>query len=69
MNIPACYDPVFLAEQLAMEQDKLMEKTLCCSVCRCTLYPGNKYHKHLHTVVCPSCLEELAESTEIVDYE
>ena len=68
-DIPDCYDPVYQAEQLALEQDKLMEKTLCCSICFRTLYPGNKYHEHRHTVVCPSCLEELTYGVEYVDSE
>lgn len=66
MMIPDCYDPVAQAERLAMEQDKLMEDTMCCSICRCTLYPGNKYHKHQCTVVCPSCLDGLIEGVEYV---
>lgn len=67
MEIPMCYDPVLQAERLAMEQDKRMERTMCCRVCGCTLYPGDKYHQCLKTVVCTSCLEELVESEEVVD--
>ena len=66
-DIPGCYDPVYQAEQLALEQDKLMEKTLCCSICSCTIYPGDKYHEHLGVVVCSFCLEELNENADFVD--
>ena len=66
MQIPDCYDPVYQAEQLALEQDKLMEDTVCCTFCRRTLYPGEKIHVAGFRVVCPSCLEELQENIEIV---
>lgn len=66
-DIPGCYDPIYQAERLALEQDKLMEKTLCCSICRCTLYPGDKYHEHRGVVVCSFCLEELNENADFVD--
>ena len=66
-DIPDCYDPVYQAEQLALEQDKLMEKTLCCSICRCTLYHGDKYHEYRGVVVCSFCLEELNENADFVN--
>ena len=67
MKIPDCYDPVYQAERLAMEQDKLMENTMQCADCGSTLYPGDKYHEHNHLVICPSCLEELKDNIEIVE--
>ena len=67
MNIPSCYDPVYQAERLAMEQDKLMENTVQCTICRRTLYPGDKRHVACAAVVCPSCLEELQENTETIE--
>ena len=67
MNIPSCYDPVYQAERLAMEQDKLMENTVQCTICRRTLYPGDKCHVAYNSVVCASCMEELAENVEVVD--
>ena len=66
-DIPGCYDPVYQAERLAMEQDKLMENTVQCTICRRTLYPGDKCHVAYHAVVCPSCLEELSENMEDVE--
>ena len=66
MEIPNCYDPIYQAERLAMEQDKLMEKTLCCTFCHRTLYPGDKIHVAQFFVVCPSCYEELGENIETV---
>ena len=65
-DIPDCYDPIYLAEQLAMQQDKLMEKTVCCHLCRRIMYPGNKIHVASFFVVCPSCVEELQENIEYV---
>lgn len=65
-DIPGCYDPVYQAERLAMEQDKLMENTVCCNICRRTLYPGDTMHVASFLVVCPSCFEELADNLEIV---
>lgn len=67
MNIPSCYDPIYQAEQLALEQDKLMENAVQCSVCRRTLYPGDKCHAHRKVIVCPSCLEELEDNIEIIE--
>lgn len=67
MNIPSCYDPIYQAERLAMEHDKLMENTVQCSVCRRTLYPGDKYHANRKVIVCPSCLEELQDNIEIIE--
>lgn len=67
MNIPSCYDPIYQAEQLALEQDKLMENAVQCSVCRRTLYPGDKCHAHRQVIVCPSCLEELQDNIEIIE--
>ncbi|MBR4291656.1 MAG: hypothetical protein IKT52_13615 [Oscillospiraceae bacterium] len=67
MNIPDCYDPVYQAERLAMEQDKLMEQTCQCHLCRRTLYPGDKMHTASYFIVCPSCVEELQENIEIVE--
>lgn len=66
-DIPTCYDPVYQAERLAMEQDKLMENTVCCNICRRTLYPGDKIHVAYNSVVCASCMEELTENVEVVD--
>lgn len=66
-DIPGCYDPVYQAERLAMEQDKLMEQTCQCHLCRRTMYPGDKIHVASFLVVCPSCLEELTENAEVVD--
>jgi hypothetical protein len=65
-DIPACYDPVYQAERLAMEQGKLMKYTMQCTICRRTLYPGDKCHVAYPAVVCPSCLEELQENTETI---
>lgn len=67
MNIPSCYDPIYQAEQLALEQDKLMENAVQCSVCRRTLYPGDKCHANRKVIVCPSCLEELQDNIEIIE--
>ena len=67
MKIPSCYDPVYQAERLAMEQDKLMENTMQCAACGGTLYPGDKYHAHNNLVICPSCLEELQDNIETVE--
>jgi len=50
-----------------MEQDKLMENTVCCNICRRTLYPGDKIHVAYNSVVCASCMEELTENVEVVD--
>ena len=66
-DIPNCYDPVCQAERLALQQDKLMENTVCCDICRRTLYPGDKIHVASYFVVCPSCVEELTENVEVVD--
>lgn len=66
MDIPACYDPIAQAERLALEQDKLMEQTCRCHLCRRTMYPGDKCHVAQFFVVCPSCFEELADNLEIV---
>lgn len=65
-RIPECYDPVYQAERLAMEQDRLMENTVQCTICRRTLYPGDKIHVAQFFVVCPSCYEELGENIETV---
>lgn len=65
-DIPACYDPVYQAERLAMEQDNLMEQTCECHLCRRTMYPGDKIHVAQFFVVCPSCYEELGENIETV---
>lgn len=65
-DIPNCYDPVYQAERLALEQDNLMENTVCCNVCRRTMYPGDKIHAAQFFVVCPSCFEELGENIETV---
>lgn len=65
-NIPGCYDAVYQAEQLALEQDKLMEETCCCHLCRRTMYPGDTVHVANFFVVCPSCYEELGENIETV---
>ena len=65
-DIPNCYDPVYQAERLAFEQDNLMENTVCCNVCRQTMYPGDKIHVAKFFVVCPSCFEELGENIETV---
>lgn len=66
-DIPACYDPVYQAERLAMEQDKLMEKTCQCHLCHRTMYPGDKIHVAQFFVVCPYCVEELQENIETVE--
>ena len=66
-DIPGCYDPVYQAERLAMEQDKLMEQTCQCHLCRRTMYPGNKIHVAQFFVVCPYCVEELQENIETVE--
>lgn len=66
MEMPNCYDPVYQAERLAMEQDRLMENTVQCTICRRTLYPGDKIHVAQFFVVCPSCYEELGENIETV---
>ena len=66
MEIPDCYDPVYQAEQLAMEQDKLTKDACRCHLCRRTMYPGDKIHVASFFVVCPSCIEELQENAEIV---
>ncbi len=65
-TIPDCYDPIYQAEQMALQQDKLMENTCCCHLCRRTMYPGDKIHVASCFVVCPSCLEELQENIEII---
>ena len=39
MNIPYCYDPAYLAERLALEQDKMHESIPCCTLCQRNLYP------------------------------
>lgn len=65
-DIPGCYDPVYQAERLAMEQDKLMEDTCQCHLCRRTMYPGDIIHVAQFFVVCPSCYEELGENIETV---
>ena len=65
-DIPDCYDPIYQAEQLAMQQDKIMEETVCCHLCRRTMYPGSKIHVASFFVVCPSCVEELQENIEYV---
>lgn len=67
MSYPNCYDPVYQAERLAMEQDKLMGNTVQCTICRRTLYPGDKCHVAYSAVICPSCLEELQENTETIE--
>ena len=66
MNYPDCYDPIYQAERLAMEQDKIMEQTCQCHLCRRTLYPGDKIHVAQFCVVCNSCFEELGENIETV---
>lgn len=66
MNIPGCYDPIYQAERLAMEQDKMMENTMLCTACGSTLYPGDTYHAHRRLVVCPDCAEELQINTYTV---
>lgn len=50
-----------------MEQDKLMENTVQCTICRRTLYPGDKCHVAYSAVICHSCLEELQENTETIE--
>lgn len=67
MSYPDCYDPIHQAERLAMEQDKLMENTCRCHLCRRTMYPGDQCHVAQFFVVCPSCLEELQENTETIE--
>lgn len=67
MEIPNCYDPIYQAERLAMEQDKLIEHTYQCHLCRRTMYPGDKFHTAHYQVVCPSCFGELQENIEIVE--
>lgn len=66
-DIPNCYDPVYQAERLAMEQDKLMEHTCQCHLCSRTMYPGDKTHVAQFFVVCPYCVEELQENIETVE--
>lgn len=66
-DIPGCYDPVYQAERLAMEQDKLRERTCQCHLYSRTMYPGDKYHEHRGVVVCSFCMEELNESEEFVE--
>ena len=67
MNIPYCYDPAYLAERLALEQDKMHESIPCCTLCQRNLYPGMKYHTAYDQVFCPKCVEELNENIEFVE--
>jgi len=69
MEIPYCYDPVYQAERLAMEQDKLMENTVCCTLCNRTLYPGDKIRVTRRQSVCKHCFEELKENEDIVELD
>lgn len=65
MDIPNCYDPVYQAERLAMEENE----TVYCSICESPISPGRVYHEHLGTVVCTRCLEELTKNAQFLDYE
>lgn len=65
--IPNCYDPVIQEEKWQAEWDRFVEKLPACTVCRKTIFPGQKYHTAGCLIVCPSCMEELNENTEIVE--
>lgn len=65
-DIPGCYDPIYQAERLALEQDG-SAKIVHCSLCRCTLYSGDKFHEHRGVTVCSFCMDELIENADFVE--
>lgn len=65
--IPDCYDPVRQAERREAEWDNFIEKLPACTLCRKTLFPGEKFHTASYMIVCHSCVEELNENIEIVE--
>ena len=62
-DIPACYDPVYQAERLAVEG------TIYCCICESPIFAGGLFHEHLGAVVCPLCLQELTRNVDVLDYE
>lgn len=69
MEIPYCYDPVYQEERRQMELDKLCDGLPCCTFCRRTLYPGDKFHMACHQIVCTSCKEELDDNEDVVELD
>lgn len=65
--IPDCYDPVRQAERREAEWDSFIEKLPACTLCRKTMFPGEKIHIASFMIVCHSCVEELNENIEIVE--
>ena len=69
VRIPACYDPVFQAEQLAREQDLYMDSLPECSVCSGKIYPGNAFFslrfRKQDMKLCRSCMDRLLDSEEV----
>ena len=68
-DIPNCYDPVYQAERLAMEDGNFIGRTLYCSICESPIFAGGLFHEHLGAVVCPLCLQELTRNVDVLDYE
>ena len=67
--IPDCYDPVYQEERRQMELDKLLDGLPCCTICRRTLYPGDKFHTACHQIVCVTCKEQLDENEDMVELD
>lgn len=62
-------EPYEEAERREAEWDRVAETLPRCALCRRVLYPGDKFHKAYHQVVCPSCKEELDENEDMVEVD
>lgn len=62
-------EPFEIAEHREAAWDRFAQTLPVCALCRRKLYPGDKFHKAYHQVVCPSCKEELDENEDMVEVD
>lgn len=63
------FDPAAQEDIRQAEWDRKMELLKRCFICKELLYPGVRFHTACGCTLCTSCVEELNNNEDIVEFE
>ena len=66
MGIPDCYDPVYQAEHMAMQQDMAQKRLPVCSCCGHNISYDERFwklnYRKKEITICEDCHQEIEDS-------